>query len=308
MKLTRCILISMLWLGLISPTFAAADPAVVARARVDKVQMTVGDWLSYELVVVVPSGWTAELPATPTDKLGEWEVHSCAATAAQPVDGGTQQGWTCLLTIWKVGYHPLPTQVVKVANANGETSRATTQPLSVQVVSVLDPNPTDIKPLKPQLLMNEQANYLLIIGLSLLAILVAGFLVWAIMYYRRHRPVPVPAAGPSLAHDPVAMALAELDRIARLNLVAEGRLVEHYALIADVLRRYIADRFGVPALERTTSEVRAALSTPAMLQRRDSLLALLAESDGVKFARILPSAQQATAMIDHARQTILATR
>ena len=286
----------------------AADPGVSVRARVDRVQMTVGDWLNYELLVDAPNGAQMEIPPLPTTTLGEWEVRECAALPQTTLDGGTQAGWRCTLTIWTVGYHALPTQIVKTVNADGSAARATTQPLSIEVVSVLDENASEIKPLKPQLMMNEQANYLLIVGLSLLALLLAGFLVWAIIYWRKHRPVPIAVVGPPPVRDPIAVALAELERIRRMELVAQNRLVDHYSLIADTLRRFIADRYSVPALERTTSEVRAAMSHPTMLQRRDFLLRLLAEADGVKFARQLPNAPDALALLDYARQAIIAAQ
>ncbi|HYF62366.1 MAG TPA: hypothetical protein VD886_06100 [Herpetosiphonaceae bacterium] len=287
---------------------AQADPAVTALARVDRVQITVGDWVGYDLIVNAPPGFAVDVPPAPTSALGEWEVRECAALPAATVDGGTQSGWHCTLTIWTVGYHALPTQIVKVVNPDGSSGRATTQPISIEVVSVLDEEANNIKPLKPQLTMTEQANYLLIIGLSLLAVLLAGFLVWAIIYWRNHRPVPALVEGPPPVRDPIGAALAELDRIQRMDLVAQNRMVDHYSLIADVLRRFISDRYSVPALERTTSEVRAALAHPAMLQRRDFLLALLAEADGVKFARQLPDAAQAMALLDHARRAIVASQ
>ena len=286
----------------------AAEPAVTARAQVNRVQMTVGDWLEYELLVNAPTGFTVEVPPAPTSALGVWEVRECAAVPPASVDGSTLAGWRCTLTIWEVGYHALPTQIVKVVNPAGVAARASTQPLSIEVVSVLDAEANNIKPLKPQLTMNEQANYLLIIGLSLLAVLLAGLLVWAIMYYRSHRPEPAVAVGPPPIRDPVRAALAELERIAKLDLVAQNRMVDHYTLIADVLRTFISDRYSVPALERTTSEVRAALAHPAVLQQRDFLLTLLAEADGVKFARQLPSSVEAFALLDHARQAIIAAR
>lgn len=292
---------------LIAPV-AAAEPAVAVRAQLNRTKITVGDLVEYELQVTTPNGFKSELPAMPTKMFGEWEVRDCAPLTETSIADGLRQGWRCQLTNWDVGIHAFPTQLVKITNPDGTTGRANTQPVSVEVASVLDENPEDIKPLKPQLIMNEQANYLLIIGLSLLAILLAGFAAWAITYYRKHRPVPVPAQAPQPIRDPFAVAMAELERIGGLRLIDQGRIVEHYALIADVLRTFITDRFSVPALERTTNEVRLALSHPSMQQRRDLLLRLLAESDGVKFARQLPNPIEAHAMIDNARQAILATR
>ncbi len=304
--------ILLLWIGLLlwPATTSAADEPVSVDVRLNRVQITVGDILTYELLVTAPKDYTLEVPPVPERgaTFGEWEVRACSASTPSSTDAAVQQGWTCELVNWKVGYHAFPTQIVRYTAPDGSTGRVTTVPLAVEIASVLDENAQDIKPIKPPLNMEEQANYLLILGLSLLTLLLLGFLVWAALYYRRHRPVPAPIEAAAPPPDPVATALAELERIARMNLVAQDRIVDHYALIADVLRRFIADRFSIPALERTTGEVRMAMNHPMLQQRRDILLALLAESDGVKFARRMPTSNEALALLENARQAVLATR
>ena len=301
-------IIGLGWALLLPAALAAQENAVQVAARLNRVQITVGDLLTYELRVTAPAGYELEIPPMPQTNFGEWEVHECTNHTSAQTDDSVQHGWTCSLTIWDVGYHTFPTQIVRYTAPDGLQDRATTQPLAVEVASVLDENATDIKPLKPQLIMTEQANYLLILGLSLLSVLVAGFVVWSIMYYRRHRPLPAAVAPIVSARDPIAAALEELDRIAALDLVAQDRIVDHYSLIADVLRRFIADRFSIPALERTTGEVRMAMAHPSFVRRREVLLALLAEGDGVKFARRLPTHTEAYELLEHARQAILAVR
>src|SRR6185369_9061568 len=102
--------------------------------------------------------------------------------------------------------------------------------------------------------------------------------------------------------------LRELERIARLGLLEQGRDGEYYVLVADTLRTYIVQRYRIPALERTTYEVQSVLGRAAARAQYDQLITLLAEADGVKFARSTPTLDQAQRLIDRAREAILASR
>ena len=72
---------------------------------------------------------------------------------------------------------------------------------------------------------------------------------------------------------------------------------------ADVLRRYVGDRFDVPVLERTSPEITAA--TPAA--HRAVLADLLGFCDLVKFAEYPASAAKRDALLDRARAYVRAT-
>src|SRR6185369_10164195 len=137
-----------------------------------------------------------------------------------------------------------------------------TQPLTVKVVSVLDAQASEIKPLKPQLEMSDPANVLFIVGMIVLGLLVIGAMAAAIIYYRRSMPPPALATA-AAALDAATIALRELERIARLGLLEQGRDGEYYVLVADTLRTYIVQRYRIPALERTTYEVQSVLGRAA---------------------------------------------
>jgi hypothetical protein len=72
---------------------------------------------------------------------------------------------------------------------------------------------------------------------------------------RRPRSADVVAGTPR----PVLRALEELVRIADLRLPEQGRLQEHYELLAASLRQYVRARFGLSATHRTPRELRSDL-------------------------------------------------
>ena len=90
----------------------------------------------------------------------------------------------------------------------------------------------------------------LLIAVALLA-LVGALLI--IVWVRGRQPL-----------GPGAVAERELVRLLGLRLVEQGRLKEHYALLAACLRRYVADVYGLPAPALTPSELAAALEERAM--------------------------------------------
>jgi hypothetical protein len=110
---------------------------------------------------------------------------------------------------------------------------------------------------------------------------------------------------PTLRLPPEVIALAELERVAALNLPARGDFKQHYTLVVDALRRYVEARYGVEAMDLTTFEL-----VDALERRRvhvDGLEPLLNEADLVKFAKFAPSGDSATAAVNRAREIVIHT-
>ena len=140
------------------------------------------------------------------------------------------------------------------------------------------------------------------LALGLLALAVAGWLTWRA---RRRGPAavpePLPAAAASPAtRDPYDVAANRLAAIERERWSARD-VARHYAEVADVLRDYL-EAHGIPARERTTSELRWALPPPLLDGEPGRRFAsLFDEADLVKFARRRPDAAAAAVFLAHAR-------
>jgi hypothetical protein len=104
---------------------------------------------------------------------------------------------------------------------------------------------------------------------------------------------------------PEVIALAELERIAGLNLPARGDYKQHYTLVVDALRRYLEARYGIEAMDRTTYELMDDLDRHRV--HVDGLKSLLDEADLVKFAKFAPRAENAVAAINNAREMVIHT-
>ena len=107
----------------------------------------------------------------------------------------------------------------------------------------------------------------------------------------------------------IALALDGLRIVKGLRLPEQGRFKEHYTLVSDTVRIYVERRFGVPALERTTGEIRPDLARTAMTPEVSALLlAFLQESDLVKFSQWTPDVESAQQLLVHGRMIVEATK
>ncbi|MFL5493557.1 MAG: hypothetical protein ACJ8DC_04135, partial [Gemmatimonadales bacterium] len=141
----------------------------------------------------------------------------------------------------------------------------------------------------------------------------AGLAVAAVWLVRRLRrraravappamePKPVPPPPP----DPYRVALVRLGEIQRSGWPAQGRVAQHYDAVTDALREYLEAAESLPAGERTTSELLWALP-PHLVERglRRRCEDVLDEADLVKFARVRPSAGDAEAFLQRARELL----
>ncbi len=128
-----------------------------------------------------------------------------------------------------------------------------------------------------------------IIGALLLAILVV---IMVIVFRRIQRNEPVfGGIIREKVHEPAhIVALRELDKLKNEKLWQSGRVKEHFTMLTDIARNYIAERFSLPAQEQTTSEIVSSLK-PLLIEEEDVVRKLessLKMADLVKFAKFEP--------------------
>ena len=80
--------------------------------------------------------------------------------------------------------------------------------------------------------------------------------------------------------------LLALEALQQKKLWEQDRTKDYYIELTDILRSYIEERYGIPALEQTTDELLAGLRLSSMpTAPREQLAQLLRLADMVKFAK-----------------------
>ena len=274
----------------------APAPRVQMGVAVQPETVTVGDPFRVTVRVRAPAGATIEFPAAP-DSGGAVEALETARIEDEVVAGAVERRAIYRLVAWDVGRVAigLPDVVVRLPDG---TQRAPLGDVAVQVRSVLPQDSALRVPKPPRPPIATPVPWWAWAAIALAALALLALLVWLWRRLRRRR-----GRGPALVVTPYDAAQREFARIEGLGLVDAGERGRYAALMADVLREYLAGRIAGARLSLTSRELVAAVrdreSVPAA-----RLEPLLREVDEVKFARRPISAERAREVGREARSIV----
>lgn len=178
-----------------------------------------------------------------------------------------------------------------------------TQPVEIKVESVLPPGTEELAAAK-SIVEPPRAPvpwFWIGVGAALAILALGGAMLWL------RRPPPLPEPIRVAAHD---LAFRRLDALMARRLVESGRFDVFYSEASLLLRRYIEDRFGLHAPERTTEEFLEESRASSFLMEEDVrvLQRFLGHCDLVKFAAVIPSTRDAEAIAATIREFVDRTR
>lgn len=185
-------------------------------------------------------------------------------------------------------------------------------PLSLKVVSI--PVDTaqhaiaDIKPVYAPPFDWPLFWLIVLITLGVVALAVIGFFVYR--YVKRHAAPSAEVAEPQDLRPAHEIALERLDVIKAEKLWQQNRAKEYHTQLTDVVRDYIARRFGICAVEQTSAEILAGIQSELSGQKTvyADLKTLLTTSDLVKFAKYKPLVSEDEKSLALAYQFVEATK
>ncbi|HMQ50922.1 MAG TPA: hypothetical protein PKD98_02415 [Anaerolineae bacterium] len=303
----------------IAPAFAQDFDAKVSFFEVTPAEdaaIHVGDPITLRLEVRHPADSQVELPSLEgLETWGDFEVIS-----ETPVDVSlhgenvavTRRDY--VVTVFETGQFQTPRLDVTHTKANGETETLGSPVVQLDVDSILVEGDTELRDIKPQAVLPVPPIWpwvllSLLIGLPLIGLVTAGGFYFYHRWKQRLQPMDLPAPIPVDTRPAEVIAYAELERIEALNLPASDRFKEHYSLVTDCLRRYIEGRYTLPALERTTDEMRSTFSRSPDVnpEQATRFLTIFKDSDLVKFARFKPQPDEAYQLVERARSLVRQT-
>jgi hypothetical protein len=260
-----------------------------------KRDLTVGDRFKLELVVKHHRGVKVAEPFTPSlDPFMILDRKSVTRYAGDTI----VDVHTLTMAAFATGEPKIPPFIVPYP-AEGEVRAAASDSIPVKVASTMPKDMKDINDLKPQV---QFPNFLPIwIMLGILGAAGLGYAGWRL--YRRYRRMKLYGAP---LPDPWDEALAALDRVPADDWLASGHFKRYYYTVSEVLKRYLTRRFGFPALDQTTTEIVRAMKV-TKTPEREGFGEFFQRADMVKYAKFVPPATEAAAVIPAARELVRAT-
>ena len=126
--------------------------------------------------------------------------------------------------------------------------------------------------------------------IGILAVLLLMALEFYIVKRIGVRKSLIPCAQPEKPKlPPYEQAIKELDEIKQSKLWQQGKEKEYFTSITDTLRRYLVDRFGINAMEKTSAEILDSVKgIDEIVPAFEKLEQVLKLADFVKFAKFRP--------------------
>jgi len=246
------------------------------EVKIEPIEMMIGEQAQVTVTVQAPEGAKVEMP---TFQPRQQIVAGVEVIATQRTDDRTL---LLTLTSFDGNLYYLPPFKVKV---NGKTVESKSLALKVVEVEV-DTTKLDkfFGPKDVQDNPFQWSDWKLSFWLSVLILV-----LWAVAYYlylrlRDNKPIiaRIKIVKRLLPHQ---KAMKEIEQIKADKMVASEDQKEYYTKLTDTLRKYIEERYGFSAMEMTSSEIIARLTSSGDQQSLDELRRLFMTADLVKFAK-----------------------
>jgi len=289
------------------------DVPVRIVATVEPVVATVGDRLHLRIDVDRANGVALVFPDVVTG-VAPFEVLDAVISESVAGSERTIERRDYIIAAFETGELHVPALAFEYVTADGDTGVAFGDSLSVSIESVLpevredeEVGPKDIKP--PVELPRRVWPF--IVGALVVAAAAAAFyLVRRWLLRLKSEPAdevveepPVPRIAAHL------IAIERLDALARDDPIGRGEVPRFYVRVTEIVRLYLRDRFGVDAIDMTTSEMPPAMRTARIDENEIGWNeGFLLHADLAKFAKHVPSEERARADSLEARAFVERTR
>lgn len=276
-----------LWIVVLCFAGIVKAQEVSVSARTDTSVILIGDQIGFTLQAEAENSYALELPVL-SDSLS-LNIRVLSRIQADTTEVGTRRKiiHRYLITSFDSGLFEIPSLPFIIKRGDfSDTLHSTPVFLAVNY----PPTDTlshifDIKP--PLNVPYTLMDYLRIILPVLIILLIIYLAIRYVQYRKGKKTGPTDQKRP--AEPAHVIALRELDRLKEEKLWQQGLIKEYYTRLTEIIRRYIEQRFQVPAMEQTSSEILQSMKSFVLDEdTQHALQELLTLADMVKFARELP--------------------
>jgi len=267
-------------------------PIISAKFVPDSI--TIGDQFELEVTIDKSLMQVVEFPIFTDNRLGDViEILSESSVDTVTTDGqSVKLQKKYLLTIFDEGSYSLGKLPMFFADKNIIDTIWSEDSMFLHVatfeIDTTKQTIHDIKrPMEAPMKFGEVSGYIL---WGCLAALLIGLLIYYIVRRLSNRPL---IGKKKEILPPHVIAIKALEELKYKKIWQSSKHKLYYTSLIDILREYIEGRYGVHAMEMTSDEIILALKDKELSSKNiDELKDLLSISDLVKFAKVLPNADQ----------------
>jgi len=289
-------------------TANAQEPPISLSSSVDKSRITIGDLITYSIMVSHEPDIQVMMPGLGAN-LGGFEIRDYNVLDPQKKDSRTISRWEYSISTFLTGEYEIPPLSIQYV-VPGDTipKILTTEKIKIVVESVKPSEAGDIRDIKPPVEIPRKLWYTL--RWIILGVTITALALLVVILYRRRKAgkslIPFRDVPPRPPHE---LAFEALARLRDSDFLEKGKIKEFYIELSEILRRYIEGRYYIIALEMTTTEVLQGLAGEEFPgDEYDMLQRFLDQCDLVKFAKVIPSKEEHDSILTLAYDTVDGTK
>lgn len=286
MKKSLKILCLAFGVAAILPTAEArvAGPRPSITASIDSTSLTQGSkaMLSIEAVNVSPGAHLVDMPEPGNDYFGI-ELSELTIDTIALENGRTQLRYNYVIQAFDPGTVTLPPFRFSDGADTIESKAVALKVLEVDLDSLTDIHPMDTIVSVPSKWYDFIPDVWIYIILGIIGFAV---LVCCLMLLRKKKQI---LSRPVKVTPPYDLAVMRLNALQSKKLPQSGKDKEYYTELTDILRQYLDGRFGINAMEMTSTQIIDTLRhNKETRPGTDLMKQILAIADFVKFAKVRP--------------------
>ncbi|HAX61363.1 MAG TPA: hypothetical protein DCX95_02230 [Elusimicrobia bacterium] len=275
---------------------------VTVLTYLDKNKISIGDKI--KLTVVMEHTDDVKISsATFEENLKSFEIKDYKFSEGKKyfIFGRYIKKYEYLLSTFTTGIYSISPFSVSFTDATGKTAQAQTQPLKIEVVSLLDKeSAADIRDIKPPVNIKSK----LLFYLLTVFVIVSLVIFLRKVFYKKSAQAIL-----SEIEDPYKYAVDKLAELENSNLIKEGRIKEFFIVLTQIVRIYLSKIYQVNIIDMTTAE------SARILREKNAdkkFLVLLRQffdrADLVKFAKYIPDEKEISFGLEEAKSIVEAVK
>jgi hypothetical protein len=266
----------------------------LAKDFVNK-KLTVG--APFEVVVTITAPSNRNISEPFIDSIEPFAITDKAHNIIQE-KGNTKHNYRFRIVAFNTGELKFPGFKFLVRDSTA-VDTVQTNPIEIKIISVLPEGMKDINDIKEVI---DFPNFMPVIVLIIvMGAGVIGFLGFRIYKKLTQRVITEQEKIPCWEK-----ALSALDKLSKEDFLNRGMVKRFYYTLTEILKRYLEERFGFPAIEQTTSEIIQSMKLQK-IPLRDEFHSVFTYADMVKYAKFVPPEEQTENIMRQSKELIKKT-
>ncbi len=265
-------------------SFSLFAQEINVTASTDTSDYKIGDQIHYSLSIKMTKDVYIINPFF-RDSLKNIDVISISDPLAEENKTGKTVRYLCVLSRFDSAEVTIPPIKIEYRTKSDSALKfALSNPVKINIHRMNVSMQEEIKDIKPPIRL---FNYLYIIWIGIaLLILVIGYFIYRKYFKNKPEPSIKKMEEKLLSHQ---LALRKLNQLEKEELWQKGFVKDYHSRITEIIREYFEKQFGLPALERTTTDSISLLRKHSQGKKvLDITSQFLNNADLVKFAKYTP--------------------